>query len=71
MDVSVLLGEANVDFEDLLQLQHGDVLVLNSVIGRPLSVLVGDTQRYHGQPGLLANHMAVQIATMAEVAPNG
>jgi flagellar motor switch protein FliM len=71
VDVAVLLGEAEVDFEDLLQLQHGDVLVLNSVIGRPLSVLVGDTQRYHGQPGLLANHMAVQIATMAEVAPNG
>lgn len=71
VDVAVLLGEADVNFEELLQLQQGDVLVLNSVVGRPLPVLVGDSRRYYGQPGLLANHMAVQIASIAEVTPNG
>jgi flagellar motor switch protein FliM len=71
VDVTVLLGQADVDFEELLQIQRGDVLVLNTVVGRPLPVLVGDARRYFGQPGLSANHVAVEIATMAEVAPNG
>ena len=71
VDVAVLLGEADVDFEELLQIQRGDVLVLNSIVGRPLPVLVGNTRRYSGQPGLSANHIAVQIATLTEVVANG
>lgn len=64
--LSVLLGEATVDFEELLHLQNGDVLVLNTLVNRPLPILVGDKKRYLGQPGLSGSHMAVQITNVME-----
>ncbi len=64
--LSVLLGEATVNFEELLNLQNGDVLVLNTLVNRPIPVLVGDKKRYLGQPGLSGSHMAVQITNVLE-----
>jgi len=66
VELSVLLGEARVQFEDLLQLQSGDVLVLDTVVNRPLPVLVGEKKRYMGHPGLSGSHMAVQITNVLE-----
>ncbi len=66
VDFSVLLGEATVDFEELLHLQNGDVLVLNTLVNRPLPVLVGNQKRYLGHPGLSGSHMAVQITNVLE-----
>lgn len=66
VDLSVLLGEITVNFEDLLHLRKGDVLMLNSIAGRPLPVLVGDCPKYQGQPGLSGSHMAVQIVKAME-----
>jgi flagellar motor switch protein FliM len=68
VDLAVLLGEATVDFEDLLQLQSGDVLVLDTLVSRPLPVMVGDEKRYFGYPGMTGSHMAVQITEVMEEA---
>jgi flagellar motor switch protein FliM len=70
IDLSVLLGEMTVEFEELLHLQAGDVLVLNTMVSRPLPVLVGERKRYLGQPGLAGSHMAVQITTIMEEIAN-
>jgi flagellar motor switch protein FliM len=61
VDVSVLLGEVAVNFEDLLHLRVGDVLALDTVAGGPLPVLIGKRRKYLGQPGLSGSHLAVQI----------
>ena len=66
VELSVLLGEATVDFEDLLHIQNGDVLVLDTLVNRPLPVMVGDQKRYLGHPGLSGSHMAVQITSILE-----
>lgn len=66
IEVSVLLGEVTVDFEDLLHLQAGDVLVLDAPVNRPLPVLVGDSAKYLGQPGLAGRYVAVQITQTME-----
>lgn len=66
VELSVLLGEATVNFEELLHLQNGDVLVLNTMVNRPIPVLVGSQRRYLGQPGLSGSHMAVQITNIVE-----
>ncbi len=66
VSVSVLLGETTVQFEDLLHIQTGDVLVLNTVVDRPLPILVGKRKRYIGHPGLTGSHMAVQITKVLE-----
>lgn len=61
IDLTVLLGGAVVDFNELLHLQKGDVLVLDTMIDRYLTVLVGESEKYLGQPGLRGRNMAVQI----------
>lgn len=66
VELSVLLGEATVGFEELLHLQNGDVLLLNTLVNRPLPVLVGNQKRYLGHPGLAGSHMAVQITSILE-----
>ena len=71
VDLSVLLGEMNVDFEELLHLQVGDVLPLDAMVNRPLSVLVGNSKKYIGQPGLSGSYMAVQITAVMEDLLNG
>jgi flagellar motor switch protein FliM len=66
VEVSVQLGEMAVDFEELLYLQVGDVLVLDSVAGRPLPVLIGKRKKYLAQPGLAGSHLAVQVMSVVE-----
>lgn len=66
VDVAVLLGEVTVGFEELLHLQPGDVMLLDTQVTRPLPVMVGNTKRYAGQPGLTGHNLAVQITSVIE-----
>ncbi len=71
VELSVLLGEVSVNFEDLLHLQLGDVLLLDTLVNRPLPVQVGQNTKYMGQPGRAGKNMAVQITTVLnESLPN-
>lgn len=71
VDLTVLLGEIIVDFEELLHLQQGDVLALDTVIDRCLPLLVGESKKFLGQPGRTGNYMAVQIIDTLEKIDNG
>lgn len=71
VDVSVLLGEISASFEDLLHLHPGDVLMLNTVVGRSLPVLVGECPKFQAQPGQSSRHLAVQIMNVMEAKSNG
>lgn len=71
VDFRVLLGEMDADFEDLLHLQVGDVLVLNTQVKRPLPVLLGGHMQYLGQPGVVGRQMAVQIIDVVEEDAHG
>ncbi|MCB0191860.1 MAG: flagellar motor switch protein FliM [Anaerolineae bacterium] len=66
VDLSVSLGEITVDFEELLHLQVGNVLALDTMVSRPLPILVGNSKKYMGQPGLSGSYMAVQITEVME-----
>jgi len=61
LPISVLLGEANLGFRDLLQLQVGDVIRLNRAIDEDLEVHVAGQPRFISQPGLRGNTLAVRI----------
>lgn len=71
VDLRTLLGEADVDFEEVLQLQVGDVLVLDTHVHRPLPIMIGADKRYSGQPGTIGRQLAVQIVDVMEAKPNG
>jgi flagellar motor switch protein FliM len=61
VDVAALLGEIPVTFDELLHIQIGDVLVLDTLVNRPVSVFVGPQKKYQARPGLIGNYLAVQI----------
>ncbi len=71
VDVRTLLGEADVNFEEILQLQTGDVLVLDTHVQRTLPIMVGEDKRFSGRPGTIGYQLAVQIVDVLEVKNSG
>ncbi|SDM55463.1 flagellar motor switch protein FliM [Psychrobacillus sp. OK028] len=55
------IGTTDISIEDLLYLQLGDVIQLNTKIDDPLTVKVGGMPKFIGQPGKLKKRMAVQV----------
>lgn len=61
LPVVAKLGEGAMTIEDLLYLQLGDVLELDTAYDAPLTIEVGGVPKFTAQPGHLRNRMAVQI----------
>jgi len=64
LPITVLLGEAELDFKDLIQLQAGDVIRLNRAIDEELEVHVAGQSRFMSQPGLKGSSLAVRITRL-------
>jgi flagellar motor switch protein FliM len=60
------LGQAVISFEDLMQLEQGDILTLDRLIDEPVDVLIGEEERFRGGPGLYRGHRAVRILSAIE-----
>jgi len=61
LEVKAVLGETTITAREVLELQPGDVIQLNSKIRDPMRIMVGGTEKYYGVPGLKNNRMAVRI----------
>lgn len=61
LPVVASLGEGEMSVEDLLYLQVGDIVALDSAIDAPLTIEVSGIPKFTAQPGHLRNRMAVQI----------
>lgn len=67
-NLAVKLGEANIQVRDLLNLEVGDIIQLDSDATMPLSVLVEGIPKFKGIPGLLRGNRAIRITeSMFEV----
>lgn len=62
LPVVVELGEANITFQELMDLKIGDIIVLDNKVYNELKVNVNDKLAYYAHPGLVNNHKAVRIA---------
>ena len=62
LDVSVVLGEAELSVRQLLELKPGDVVQLSRRLGEPLTAPVQGVPKFYGQLGLLGNRYAFQVA---------
>lgn len=60
--VIVKLGEAKISFEELINLQNGDVLCLEKHVDEDLELLIEDKPKFWGRAGMLKNHFAFQIS---------
>jgi flagellar motor switch protein FliM len=59
--VSVVLGKASINVQELISLAPGDVLPLDSRFDGELSFVVGQKEKFKCRPGLSGKHMAVQV----------
>lgn len=62
----VELGGATLLMQELLQLQVGDVIPLDSSIEKELDVRIGTKTKFKAKPGLVGNKMAIQITSIVE-----
>jgi flagellar motor switch protein FliM len=60
------LGSAEVTTEELLELQQGDVIRLDTLVDREIRLLVNGQTKYLGRPGLKKQHLAVRITGVIE-----
>lgn len=55
------LGKAQITIGDLINLEKGDVIVLDKKIEEPLEVYIEDVPKILGKLGIFKNHIAIQI----------
>ena len=59
--IRVVLGRANVSLRDVMNLQEGDVLRLDTPIKNDVVVYVGTRPKFLARPGLVGSRRAVQL----------
>ncbi|MCF8240183.1 MAG: flagellar motor switch protein FliM [Melioribacteraceae bacterium] len=64
--VSVKFGSAKVSIKDLVGLQKGDVVILQTKVGSEMEVYTNDKLVFFGMPGNVNNHKAVKITRKLE-----
>ena len=60
-NIVVKLGEASIQVRDLLNLEVGDIIQLDTDATMPLSVLVEGIPKFKGIPGLLRGNRAIRV----------
>jgi flagellar motor switch protein FliM len=70
LPVQVLLGQTKLTFNELLNLQLGDVVHLNQSIHKELPVKIAHSTRFMALVGKSGNHLAAQITRPVESVDN-
>jgi flagellar motor switch protein FliM len=61
VDILVELGRANISAKDVVDLQKGDVILLNQFAVDPLKVYVEGMLKFAASPGIYKGNQAVKI----------
>ncbi len=61
LPISVILGNCNLTVKDIINLQKGDVVLLNNSVNDQMQILVGNKLKYYGVPGVKKNKIAVKV----------
>ena len=62
LDLSVILGTANVLINDVLELKEGDVIKLDQKIDEKLYVLINNKKKFEAMPGKKDGRICIKIA---------
>lgn len=69
--VVVELGKISINVHELLDLQLGDVLQLETKAGSNLGVVIGSNEKFLCQPGIAGKKMAVQVTEIIAKGEDG
>ncbi|MBU0581400.1 MAG: FliM/FliN family flagellar motor switch protein [Candidatus Margulisbacteria bacterium] len=59
--VHAVLGKTIVSMSDLLQLQRGDVIILDNKINEPSILRIGEDDHFFAQAGIYNKHISMQV----------
>lgn len=65
VNLSVLLGRANITLAEFLQFREGDIIQLSRKEGEDLDLYVENELLFKGQPGVLGQNLAMQVTGWA------
>ncbi|NHM28233.1 flagellar motor switch protein FliM [Desulfofundulus sp. TPOSR] len=71
VELQVILGETEITVHELLQLQEGDVLVLNRHLNQDLDLYVEGERKFGVQAGRVGQNLAVQVVSLNGEEMNG
>lgn len=60
------LGRTQITIQQFLNLNIGDVIPLNQEADKPVTINISGNPKYKAQPGILKNHLALQITDSIE-----
>ena len=64
VNLSAVLGHAIIEVRELLELQSGDVIMLDSKVNDHIDIMVGSRRKFYGRPGILGSKSAIQIVSV-------
>ncbi len=62
LNVEVEFGRASISFDQLLNLEKGDVILMDKRVGEEVKVKIGSKIVFYGTTGYVNNHKAVKIS---------
>lgn len=65
IELTILTGRTQITVSDFLQLQEGDVLLLDRKVDQDMDLYIGEYLKFKVQAGTLGNQLAVQITALA------
>lgn len=66
LPVRVLLGGTTITMGELLDLKPGDVVLLDKKRDESIDVMIGNSRKFYGKPGIIGNKLAVRVVGVAE-----
>lgn len=66
LECVAVLGRAYLRIRDFMELQEGDLIVLDSRAGEDIQIWIDSRPRFYAQPGIAANRRGVRITKVVE-----
>lgn len=66
VDVKAIVGSSRITVSELLSLQRGDVIKLNSKLEDPLKIIVGNVNKFSAVPGTKKKNVAFKVTEILE-----
>lgn len=64
--VKALVGKSSITVSELMNLQRGDIIMLNSMVNAPLDIIVENRVKFRGKPGAKKKNLAIMITEVVE-----
>ncbi|MBE0450154.1 MAG: flagellar motor switch protein FliM [Clostridia bacterium] len=66
LNLATIVGQSTISISELLNLQKGDIILLNQKVDDPFEIYVENQLKFRGKPGIKKKNVAVMITEVVE-----